>query len=96
MTGDTTGIGAPPTMSRVYCYTVEYGPWMGCVQHARAHAIVVAAPPGGGRGLPAGRPAVRRLLSQPTSAWHLALCTAGFGAGRVAAGRRPRFPPKWA
>ena len=52
MTGDTTDAGAPPTMSRVYCYTVEYGPWTGCIQHARAHAIVVAAPPGGG--LPAG------------------------------------------
>ncbi len=48
MTGDTTDVGAPPTMSRVYFYTVEYGPWTGCIQHARAHAIVVAAPPGGG------------------------------------------------
>ncbi len=48
MTGDTTDIGAPTTMSRFYCYIVEYGPWTGCVQHARACAIVVAAPRGGG------------------------------------------------
>ena len=93
MTGDTTDVGAPPTISRVTCYTVEYGPWTGCIQHARAHAIVVAAPPGGGRGLPAGPAAVRRLLSQPTS---VALCTAGIMAGRPAAARRPRFSPKWA
>ncbi len=45
MTGDTTDVGAPPTMSRVYCYTVEYGPWTGCVQHARAYAIVAAPRP---------------------------------------------------
>ena len=48
MTGDTTDVGAPPTMSRIYRYAVEYGPWTGRVQHARAHAIVAAAPPGGG------------------------------------------------
>ncbi len=54
MTGDTTDVGAPPTMSRVYCYTVEYGPWTVCIQHGRAHAILVAAPPGGGCGFPAG------------------------------------------
>ncbi len=45
MTRDTTDVGAPPTMSRVFCYTVEYGPWTGRVQHARAHAIVAAARP---------------------------------------------------
>ena len=54
MTGDTTNVGVPPVLSGVTCYTVEYGPWTGRIQHARAHAIVGAAPPGGGRGLPAG------------------------------------------
>ncbi len=48
MTGDTTDVGAPPAVSRVYSYTVEYDPWTRCVQHARVHAVVVAAPPGGG------------------------------------------------
>ena len=48
MTGDMTDVGAPPAMSRVYRYAVEYGPWTRCVQHARAHAVVGAAPAGGG------------------------------------------------
>ena len=52
MTGGTADFGAPPTLSGVTRDTVEYGPWTGCVQHARAPAVVAAAPPGGGCGLP--------------------------------------------
>lgn len=47
-----------------------------------------------GRACRTGRPAVRRLLSQPTSAKCLASCTAGVMAGRVAADRAPTIYPE--
>ncbi len=96
MTGDTTDVGAPPAMSRVYGYTVEYGPWTGCIQHARAHAIVVAAPSGGGRGLPGGPagPGGPQSSACCPSQLEPALCTAGVMAGRVAVDRASTIFPE--